>query len=155
MAEDEDGDWIPVMTTRAWVFADRLRAADIAGASGVAFAPLDAELAGQIRPGDVIVAGSELGCGDGADGAVRALRAVGIVAVIAVSFAQPFAAAALAAGLPAIAVDEIRSVRTGDRLRVDIEGRRIVNLSAGDRFPIRGLDDATLAAWRAALARGS
>lgn len=150
MAEEEP---LPVVTGRAWVFTDRLRAAEIGDASGRLFAALDPALAERIESGDVVVGGAEFGEGEGAAVAVAVLRRAAISAVVARSFAPAFAAAARAAGLPAIVVDEMRSVRTGDRLRLDVEGRRIANLSSGDRFPIRGLDDETLEGWRAKRAR--
>lgn len=151
-----DEDELPVMTGRAWVFADQLRAAEIAVDDASApFAPLSADVASSIAAGDIVVAGSEFACGDGAARGARVLRRAGIAAVIARSFAREFWEEALRVGLPAIVVDEPQSIRTGDRVRLDIEGRRIVDLSSGDRIPIRELDDATIAAWRAANRSGA
>jgi 3-isopropylmalate dehydratase small subunit len=150
MARDDDE--LPVVTARAWVFADRLRADEIA-ADDVAppFAALSAEVAEEIAVGDVVVAGLEFACGDGGVRAARTLHRAGIFAVIARSFADEFAAEALRLGLPTIVVDAPQAIRTGDRVRIDIEGKRIVDLSSGDRMPIREIDDSALAAWRAAL----
>jgi 3-isopropylmalate/(R)-2-methylmalate dehydratase small subunit len=155
VARDEDE--LPVMTGRAWVFADFLRAEDIVPpgirdlgeAARSLFAALDEGLAAEIQRGDVLVAGSEFACGDGGVQAARALRRAGIAAVIARTFAAEFAAEAIAIGLPAVFVDETQMIRTGDRLRLDVEGRRVVNLSSGDRYPIRDLSDETVRAWRA------
>ena len=149
-----DEDELPVVSGRAWVFADRLRAAEIAtDDAGPPFAPLSAEVASSIREGDIVVAGSEFGCGEGAARAARALHRAGVSAVIARSFAKEFWDEALRLGFPAVVVDEPQSIRTGDRVRLDIEGRRIVDLSSGDRIPIRELDDELIAAWRAAMKR--
>ena len=143
------------MTGRAWVFSDRLRAAEIAAdETSAPFAPLSAEVAGSIAAGDIVVAGSEFACGDGAACAARALRRAGIAAVVARSFTREFADQALRLGFPTIVVDEPQSIRTGDRVRLDIEGRRIVDLSSGDRIPIREIDEGAIVAWRAAYKRG-
>jgi 3-isopropylmalate dehydratase small subunit len=155
MAPYADDEEIPVLTGRAWVFADRLRADEIAVDDRARpFAPLSAELAAGIERGDIVVAGSEFACGDGGVHAARALRRAGVVAVVARSFADEFFAETVRIGLPAIVVDEPQSIRTGDRLRLDIEGRRIVDLSSGDRIPIREIDEQALAAWRAANRSG-
>ena len=149
-----DDDELPVVTARAWVFADRMRADEIA-ADDVSrpFTALSVEVADGIESGDVVVAGSEFACGENAPRAARALHRAGIFAVIARSFDAGFLAEALRLGLPTIVVDEPQSIRTGDRLRVDIEGGRIVDLSSGDRMPIRVIDENALVAWRAAQRR--
>jgi 3-isopropylmalate dehydratase small subunit len=147
----------PVLDGRAWVFTDFLRAEeivppgikDLGEAVRSLFRDLDRELASQLSRGDVLVGGSELGCGDGGATAARALRRAGIAAVIARSFAAEFAAEALEVGLPTIVIDESQMIRTGDQLRVDIEGRRVVNLSSGDRYPLRELDEEMVEALRA------
>src|SRR5438093_481336 len=98
-------DWperrVPVLTGRAWAFADNLSAVDIlptrfatlspADAATRLFADLDATLAREMRPGDVLVAGQQLGSGPGGEEAARALAAAGLVAVVAGSFAGEFA----------------------------------------------------------------
>src|SRR5213594_4731878 len=66
---------LPVLTGRAWAFADDLAAADILPARFALlpapegarrlFADLDAALAAQLRAGDVLVAGQQLGAGPG------------------------------------------------------------------------------------------
>jgi 3-isopropylmalate/(R)-2-methylmalate dehydratase small subunit len=150
-----EDDELPVMTGRAWVFADRLLAREIAASAApqTLFRALDPDLASRLSPGDVLVAGSECAIGDGARDAARALRAGGMAVVIARSFAPEFFDEALAVGLPAVAIDETQMIRTGDRLRVDLEGRKVANLSSGDRYPIRELDDETVLLLRMRVAR--
>lgn len=156
----DDGE-LPVVTGRAWVFTDFLRAEeivpsgirDLGEAARSLFRELDESMPAQVERGDILVGGSELGCGDGGRHAARALRRAGIAAVIARSFAAEFASEALLVGLPAIRIDETQMIRSGDRLRLDIEGRRLVNLSSGDRYPIRDLDEEHVEALRAGGAR--
>jgi 3-isopropylmalate dehydratase small subunit len=160
---DSGAPRIPVLTGRAWSFADRLRAVDIlppAAASlppaeGVRhlFADLDATLAARLEVGDVLVAGQQLGAGPGGIAAARALRAAGMLAVVAATYADGFDGALLDAGVPALAVDAPAVFHTGQRLRLNLEGSTIANLSSGDRQPIRNLTEPVLARLRDLLAR--
>ena len=160
-------DWperrVPVLTGRAWAFADNLSAGDIlpsrfaalpaAEAAGRLFADLDAALAGELRPGDVLVGGQQLGAGPGGPEAARALAAAGVVAVVAGSFAADFAEAALGAGLAPPEVDAPAIFHTGQRMRLNLEAGTIANLSSGDRLPVRNLTEALLERLRALLGR--
>ena len=55
-----------------------------------AFSPLRPELASQIKPGDMIVAGKNFGCGSSREQALEIIKALGIRCVIARSFARIF-----------------------------------------------------------------
>ena len=54
------------------------------------FSPLRPELAGQIQPGDIIVAGKNFGCGSSREQAPEVIKALGIPCIIAKSFARIF-----------------------------------------------------------------
>ena len=54
------------------------------------FSPLRPELADQIKPGDIIVAGKNFGCGSSREQAPEIIKALGIQCVIAKSFARIF-----------------------------------------------------------------
>jgi 3-isopropylmalate/(R)-2-methylmalate dehydratase small subunit len=154
---------LPVLTGRAWTFADELAATDIlperfaalspADAAQHLFADLDAGLAASLAPGDVLVAGQSLGIGAGGAAAARALGAAGIVAVIAGSFAAGFEACVLAAGLPPLEVDAPATFHTGQHVRLNLEGGTIANLSSGDRQPVRNLTEERLAHLRELIGR--
>ena len=154
---------LPVLTGRAWTFADQLQAADIlplrfavlavGDARTRLFADLDAGLATRLAPGDVLVAGQDLGAGPGAAPAAAALAAAGIVAVVGTSLAPEFGTAALAAGLAPLEVDAPSIFHTGQRLRLNLEGGTIANLSSGDRQPIRNLTEELLERLRERLGR--
>lgn len=145
---------LPARGGRAWAFTDNLRAADVLPARFAAlpptdaarrlFADLDTGLAERLEPGDALVAGQNLGCGEGGTAAAAALAAAGIGAVIAASFADGFDDALLALDVPALAVDAPAIFHTGQRLRINLEGGTIANLSSGDRQPIRNLTEALL-----------
>jgi 3-isopropylmalate/(R)-2-methylmalate dehydratase small subunit len=152
---------VPVHSGRAWAFTDNLRAVDMlplrfaalpaADAARQLFADLDTGLVDQIAPGDVLVAGHNLGCGDGGPAAAAALAASRLGAVVAASFAAGFEEALLALDVPALAVDAPAIFHTGQRLRINYEAGTIANLSSGDRQPIRNLTEAMLERLRTHL----
>lgn len=154
---------LPVLTGRAWCFADALSAADIlparfanlspAEAAAHLFADLDPTLAAELEPGDVLVAGQHLGAGPTGVAAARALHAAGFVAVVAGSFALGFDDAVLAALLPPIEVDAPATFHTGQRMRINLEAGTAANLSSGDRQPIRNFSESLVARLRAAIGR--
>jgi 3-isopropylmalate/(R)-2-methylmalate dehydratase small subunit len=149
---------LPVLTGRAWRFADRLRAHDILPADAAARAPADAasrlfvgidgSLAARLADGDVLVAGQLLGAGPGGAAAARALRAAGVRAAVAASFADGFDDALLDAGIAPLEVDAPATFLTGHRLRLDLEAGTVSDLSSGDRQPVRNLTDARRARLR-------
>jgi 3-isopropylmalate/(R)-2-methylmalate dehydratase small subunit len=150
MAEHRGEPRLPVLTGRAWTFADDLAAADILPLRFSALAPaeaarhlfeaLDPTLAAALEPGDVLVAGQNLGHGPGGVAAARTLAAAGMIAVVAGGFGAGFVEALLEAGLPPLEVDAPASFHTGQRMRLNLEGGTIANLSSGDRQPVRNLD---------------
>jgi 3-isopropylmalate/(R)-2-methylmalate dehydratase small subunit len=159
----DDDRRLPVLTGRAWSFADRLTAADILPERYMALAPeaaavhlfadLDVDLAQELLPGDVLVAGQQLGHGASGIAAAQALAAAGFVAVVAASFSPGFEEALLAAALPPLEVDAPAVFHTGQRLRVNLEAGTVANLSSGDRQPIRNLTEALQAHLRLAIGR--
>lgn len=154
---------VPAFAGRAWTFADGLAAADIlprrfwaldpAEARAGLFADLDPALADRLAVGDVLVAGHDLGAGEGSGPASRALAAAGMVAVVAASYARGFREALLAAGVPAFRVDAPAMFRTGDRLRFSVESGVVANQSSGDRQALRDLDETILERLRARFDR--
>lgn len=152
---------LPILTGSAWtlgldVTAEVLLAPGTEAAAEPArhlLESVDPGLRGRIRAGDFLVAAGDFGRGTRGDAPARAIRDAGIAAVIAGSFDARFAEAAASIGLPALEINESLVIHTGARLRVDLEGGRVVNMSSGDRFPIRNLDEDLLGRLRA-RARG-
>jgi 3-isopropylmalate/(R)-2-methylmalate dehydratase small subunit len=149
-------DEIPYLVGRACCLGDEVGAGQILSADhrgdGRAGGTADLqairpELATRIARGDFIVAG--VGFGAGAATSARALKLASVGAVIARSFGAEFFRAAVHVGLPALEVEETGAIKNGDRLRVDIEGHKVVNLSSGDRYVIRNIYGETLDVLRA------
>jgi 3-isopropylmalate/(R)-2-methylmalate dehydratase small subunit len=85
-----------------------------------------------VQPGDIIVAGRNFGCSSGRALAAKALKATGIGAIMAELFARPFYRNGHEIGLPLLEAPGIHDlVETGHRLRVDIKGGLVENLTTG------------------------
>ncbi|MEZ0344186.1 MAG: 3-isopropylmalate dehydratase small subunit [Caldimicrobium sp.] len=90
----------------------------------------DPEFSKKVKPGDIIVAGRNFGCGSSREHAPIAIKACGIACVIAESFARIFYRNAFNTGLLIIECPEAaKESETGDELEVDVEGGKIVNLT--------------------------
>jgi len=154
---------LPTLEGRAWCFGLRLDGEQILApecgslppsqARARLFAEVDATIAAGLRAGDVIVAEEWGGGAPHAAAALAALAAAGVQAVLGRIVPPPFAAAAAEHGVVALVLDTPNFVRTGDRVRLDLDAAKVVNLSSGDRAPIRNLDDAGRARLRLTLAR--
>lgn len=148
----------PILTGRAWalgldVTADLIlpRERDPSTPLGdLLLTPIDPGFPTRVAAGDILVGGGDFAAGTTDDAGVRAMLARGVAAVVAYSFDPAFARAALERGLPAVEVNESLAIHTGATLRVDLEGTRLVNMSSGDRYPLRNVDDAYLARFRQA-----
>lgn len=91
-----------------------------------AFSPLREELAAQIKPGDMIVAGKNFGCGSSREQAPEVVKALGISCIVAKSFARIFFRNAINNGLLLIENAELYDVVTEGESAVVTPGREIV-----------------------------
>ncbi len=81
----------------------------------------------EARPGDLIVAGPNFGCGSSREYAAEALKRRGIAAIIAPSFARIFFRNAVNLGLPLLLSEEIPgAVEDGEEAVLDLEGGRLI-----------------------------
>ena len=81
---------------------------------------LDPSFIQRVRPGDVIIAGSNFGTGSSREHAPIAIKAAGISCIIATSFARIFYRNAINIGLPVFECAEIvAAVKNGDRIEAD------------------------------------
>lgn len=86
-----------------------------------AFSPLRPELAAQIQPGDMIVAGKNFGCGSSREQAPEIIKALGVRCVIAKSFARIFFRNSINNGLLLIENDALQEVvKEGDTITVKV-----------------------------------
>ena len=103
------------------------------------FSPLRPELAGQIKPGDIIVAGKNFGCGSSREQAPEVIKALGIPCIIAKSFARIFYRNALNNGLLLLEQQELHDVvKEGDTITVTVNENVDYN---GKKYPIASLPE--------------
>ncbi len=89
---------------------------------------IDPSFAGKVKPGDVVVAGDNFGCGSSREHAPLAIRASGVCCVVARSFARIFYRNAINIGLPILECDFGDDfAKSGDLLEVDLGTGKIVN----------------------------
>jgi 3-isopropylmalate/(R)-2-methylmalate dehydratase small subunit len=78
------------------------------------------DFAATVRPGDVIVAGRNFGCGSSREHAPLSIKRNNVAAVIAATFARIFYRNAVNIGLPVIrCADAYRLLHDGDQVTVD------------------------------------
>lgn len=93
------------------------------------------DYANTIAPGDVLVAGSNFGCGSSREHAPIAIKVAGTKCVIAESFARIFYRNAINIGLPIIESPEaVRAIDQGDELDLDLENGVITNLTKNETY---------------------
>ena len=97
----------------------------------------DPGFAGKVKPGDIIVAGENFGCGSSREHAPIAIRAAGIACVIARSFARIFYRNAFNMGLPIFEAKTLfEEVTDGQEIEVDGDEGKITPAAPGSE-PIR------------------
>ncbi len=96
---------------------------------------IDAGFVSNVKPGDIIVANKNFGCGSSREHAPIAIKAAGISCVIAESFARIFYRNAINIGLPIMECEEAaREIKSNDELEADFTTGVIKNLSSGKEY---------------------
>jgi 3-isopropylmalate/(R)-2-methylmalate dehydratase small subunit len=96
---------------------------------------LDPGFAPAVRPGDVIVAGKNFGCGSSREQAAACLKYAGVQAVVARSFARIYFRNAINLGLPVIQSDgACASLEKGDEVEIDFAAGEIRSPRGTFRF---------------------
>ena len=134
------------MAHRVWKFGDDINTDQIipgrylSASRGEELAPhlmedVDADFAKKAKPGDVIVAGKNFGCGSSREHAPLAIKGAGIACVIAESFARIFYRNAINIGLPIFESPEAaREISQGDILSIKPDKGIIKNETTGHEY---------------------
>jgi 3-isopropylmalate/(R)-2-methylmalate dehydratase small subunit len=102
----------------------------------------DPEFPKKVKSGDIMVGGTNFGCGSSREHAPIAMKGAGISVVVAESFARIFYRNAINIGLPLIEVKDIsKHVSEGDELEIDMEKGILKNLNTNEEFEIKGLPE--------------
>jgi 3-isopropylmalate/(R)-2-methylmalate dehydratase small subunit len=132
-----------VIRGRVWKFGDSVDTNQLAGGGLVGRDAADSlrinclrglrpDFNDQVGPGDIVVAGTNFGCGSSRQTAVEALQLCGISVVLADSVARIHRRNSIALGLPTFALPGVSAlVEEGEELEVDYPAGVARNLSTG------------------------
>ena len=91
---------------------------------------LDVDFRSKLSKGDILVAGTNFGCGSSREQAPLALKIAGVSAVISKYFARIFFRNAINIGLPVMEVPDLEA-DSGDEIEVDLKEGTVKNLTKG------------------------
>ena len=96
---------------------------------------IDAEFAATVEAGDIIVAGSNFGCGSSREHAPLAIKSCGVKCVIAPSFARIFYRNSINIGFPIVECPQAaEEIQAGDQVDVDFATGVITNITTGKTY---------------------
>lgn len=96
---------------------------------------IDASFASTVKPGEIMVAGKNFGCGSSREHAPLAIKTCGIACVIAATFARIFYRNALNIGLPILECAEAAAeIQANDVVSVDFDTGIITDETTGKTY---------------------
>lgn len=99
---------------------------------------IDRDFVKKVKPGDLIVARRNFGCGSSREHAPIAIKACGVSCVVADSFARIFYRNSINIGLPILECAEAAAeIRDGDEVEADFDTGTIKNISSGKTYKAR------------------
>jgi 3-isopropylmalate/(R)-2-methylmalate dehydratase small subunit len=131
-----------IFKAKAWKFGDNIDTDQInpgkymhlsaEEASEHVFEGIAPDFAQKFERGEIIVGGSNFGCGSSRETAPDALKALGVSAVIAESFGRIFFRNSIAIGLPVLVCPGVSNeVNQDDEVEVNIEDACVKNIATG------------------------
>ncbi len=96
---------------------------------------IDTEFVGKVKPGDIMVAGWNFGCGSSREHAPLVIKTCGTGCVIAKSFARIFYRNAINIGLPILECEAAaEEIQAGDEVAVDFDTGVISDITTGKTY---------------------
>lgn len=115
--------------------ARHLAITDPKGLAQYCMEDIDADFVKKVKPGDIIAAGKNFGCGSSREHAPIAIKASGISCVIAETFARIFYRNAINIGLPIIeSAQAVRAIEAGDVVEIDFNSGMIYDITKGTTY---------------------
>ncbi len=100
-----------------------------------AMVDIDPTFIERLKPGDIMVAGSNFGCGSSREHAPLALKTAGVSCVIAKSFARIFYRNSIDIGFPILECPEAAdAIAEGDTVEVDYDTGHILDVTTGATY---------------------
>jgi 3-isopropylmalate/(R)-2-methylmalate dehydratase small subunit len=97
---------------------------------------LDPTFAKGVKPGDILVAGTNFGCGSSREQAATCIKASGVAAVVAVTFSRLFFRNAINEGLPVVELaGGTTMIAKDDTVKIDFEKGVVIHDGKEYRFP--------------------
>ena len=96
---------------------------------------IDKEFVNNVKPGDIIVASKNFGCGSSREHAPISIKANGVSCVIAETFARIFYRNAINIGLPIMECPEAaKAINAGDEVEINFDTGEIKDNTTGQTF---------------------
>ena len=96
---------------------------------------IDADFVSNVRPGDIVVAGANFGCGSSREHAPLVIKTCGVSCVIASTFARIFYRNAINIGLPILECEEAADeINANDEVSVDFDTGIITDVTTGKTY---------------------
>ena len=96
---------------------------------------IDKDFVKRVKPGDIMVARKNFGCGSSREHAPIAIKASGISCVIAETFARIFYRNSINIGLPIIECPEAaEAIEAGDEVEIDFDSGIIYDITKGTKY---------------------
>ena len=103
---------------------------------------IDTDFVKEVKPGDIVMATTNFGCGSSREHAPLAIKAADVSCIIAESFARIFFRNAINIGLPILESDEaVAKTEDGDSLEVDLSKGKIKNVTKNLEFKAKPYPD--------------
>jgi 3-isopropylmalate/(R)-2-methylmalate dehydratase small subunit len=103
----------------------------------------DPTFASRVKPGDLVVAGSNFGLGSSREHAPLVIKLAGVSAILAKSVARIFFRNAINLGLPILLCDTDR-INDGDELEIDLAAGTINDVTNGHRLTFSKIPEVML-----------
>ena len=96
---------------------------------------IDKDFVKNVKPGDIMVANKNFGCGSSREHAPMVIKESGISCVIAETFARIFYRNAINIGLPIVECPEAaKDIQAGDEVEVDFDSGVITDITTGKTY---------------------
>jgi len=103
---------------------------------------IDVTFRERVRPGDIMVAGKNFGCGSSREHAPIAIKASGVSLIIAADFARIFYRNAINVGLPILECPEAaEKISEGDEIEADFDTGVITDKTTGESFSAKAFPE--------------
>lgn len=103
---------------------------------------IDKDFITSVKPGDIIVAGKNFGCGSSREHAPIAIKTSGISCVIAESFARIFYRNAINTALPILECAEAsKGIDAGNEVEIDFDSGKIYNKTKNETYYAKPFPD--------------